>query len=56
MRLYRHIKYWICMGIGVFSVYHEAQWAAVAMFTLAAFQTCIDRWADPYGEAQSWIK
>lgn len=55
MRLYRHIKYWICMGIGVFAVYHGAQWAAVAMFTLAAFQTVIDQMTST-GEATSWIK
>lgn len=43
MRTYRHVKYWVCMLLGTFSVYHDAQWAAVALFIIAAFQPWIDR-------------
>lgn len=44
MRTYRHVKYWMCMLLGTFSVYHDAQCAAVALFVIAAIQPALDRW------------
>jgi hypothetical protein len=45
MRLYRHSKYWLCMLLGTFAIYHDAQWAAVALFVIAALQPVIDTWS-----------
>lgn len=43
MRLYRHIKFWMLIGLGCFGIYHEAQFAAIALFTLAGFQPVIEK-------------
>lgn len=42
MRIYRHIKYWMLMIMGIFCAYHDAQWAAIALFVLAALQPSMD--------------
>jgi len=42
MRFYRHCKYWLCMVIGMWAIYHDAQYAAIALFILAAIQPAID--------------
>lgn len=43
MRLYRHVKYWMLMALGAAAIYHGAQFAAIAMFLLAAVQPALDR-------------
>ena len=43
MRLYRHVQYWVLVAIGTAAIYHGAQFTAIAMFLLAAFQPALDR-------------
>lgn len=45
MRLYTVCKWSILMAVGCFGIYHNAQFAAVGCFVLAAVQPLINKWS-----------